>query len=756
VNTIFTPADNRYGYDFISGPEIPPGEDEYYLRNRQLRALSGDPRRVETYRPLSAGEIDILRANRNTCGRWEDLRVRDPFDPSLIRDCSFAGLVRLGTLERGLLHYHDYTLPAGITRSRIISCDIGDHCAVHDCSYMSHYLIGDGVILSGLGELDATNHAKFGEGILKTGESEDLRIWIDPLNETGGRGILPFRDLIPGDAYLWTVYREDQALMEAFKRITQNSAGYSTSVDTPGEESGASPRGYYGIVGPGSVIKHCLIIKDTWIGEAAYIKGAHKLKNLTIKSDPEEPTQIGEGVELINGIIGYGCRVFYGSKAVRFVLGNNCNLKYGARLIHSILGDNSTVSCCEILNNLVFPFHEQHHNNSFLIATLIQGQSNMAAGATVGSNHNSRGNDGEIIAGRGFWPGLSSTLKHNCRFASFVLIAKGSYPVEMNIPLPFSLVTTNSGENMREVMPAYYWLYNLYALERNSWKFSSRDKRHFKEQHIETDYLAPDTAGEILRAMSLLEAWAGRIPEDQQELIVKGRVLERSNQGVKILKPGRGYQAYRDMLLYYGVKTLVEYLTPGDASGDASGTAPGVALGSAPGGTLPVREADRFASFQAAHPGRVSLEWLNLGGQLVPQEKAQALMEKIRRGRLRSWQEIHREYDTLWAEYPLDKALNALEILRFLEGSPAPISPERWNALLDRGVELAQYIAEEVYRTKLKDYNDPFRSITYRNNAERDAVLGPLEKNPFVTAAREAAAAFSRLARSARSRGTPI
>ena len=85
---------------------------------------------------------------------------------------------------------------------------------------------------------------------------------------------------------------------------------------------------------------------------------------------------------MVNGIVGLGCHVFYGCKAVRFVMGNNTKLKYGARLIHSFLGDNSTVSCCEILNNLIFPAHEQHHNNSFLIASLVMGQSNMAAGAT--------------------------------------------------------------------------------------------------------------------------------------------------------------------------------------------------------------------------------------------------------------------------------------------------------------------------------------------------------------------------------------
>ena len=111
---------------------------------------------------------------------------------------------------------------------------------------------------------------------------------------------------------------------------------------------------------------------------------------------------------MVNGIMGYGSHVFYQAVAVRFVIGRNCQLKYGARLLNSVLGDNSTVSCCELLNNLIFPFHEQHHNSSFLIASTIMGQSNIASAATIGSNHNSRSPDCEMIAGRGFWPGLCS------------------------------------------------------------------------------------------------------------------------------------------------------------------------------------------------------------------------------------------------------------------------------------------------------------------------------------------------------------
>jgi len=163
---------------------------------------------------------------------------------------------------------------------------------------------------------------------------------------------------------------------------------------------------------------------------------------------------------------------------VRFILGNNSGLKYGARLINSFLGDNSTISCCEVLNNLIFPAHEQHHNNSFLIASCVMGQSNMAAGATIGSNHNSRANDNEIQAGRGFLARIMyQCKKHSSRFASFILLSKSDYPAELNIPLPFSLLNNNVNKDQLEVMPAYWCCIIMYALARNSWKFQNRDKR---------------------------------------------------------------------------------------------------------------------------------------------------------------------------------------------------------------------------------------------------------------------------------------
>ena len=565
-SVLIVPPEN-IGKNFIPEEYLPKGQDEYYQRNNQsVPPKSG-------WRNLRSDEVERLVKNDNTADNWDEILVTNQFDTNQIKNSRFFGLVRIGCLRNTILQHHDLRVPSGITNSLIISSDIGDDVAIHNVHYLAHYIIGDRCILFNIQEMHTTNHAKFGNGVIKEGEPENVRTWIDLMNETGCRRVLQYDGMITADAYLWAKYRDDKVLQENLKQITQNS------ID--------NRRGFYGTTGDNCVIKNSLILKDVKISSYCYIKGANKLKNLSINSSEEEPTQIGEGVELVNGIIGYGCHIFYGCKAVKFILGNNSSLKYGARLINSFLGDNSTISCCEVLNNLIFPSHEQHHNNSFLIASVVMGQSNMAAGATIGSNHNSRANDNEIQAGRGFWPGLCTSVKHSCKFASFVLLSKADYPAELNIPFPFSLLNNNVSKDQLEVMPAYWWLYNMYALARNSWKFQNRDRRVHKDQNIEFEPFAPDTIEEIFNAISLLEIWTGKASlrekgmsikeKDENDLASLGRELlssrekevnnlevlgenmENTRRKVVILKPYNAWHAYHDILHYYATKNIMEY-----------------------------------------------------------------------------------------------------------------------------------------------------------------------------------------------------
>lgn len=700
------------GYHFISEDFIPKGKDEYYLRNIQNR-------NGILYRALTKGEITALEKNGNQSDNWNMVMVSDPFHPQLVKNCNFFGLVRFGKLEPYFLEHHDIRLPVGIYNSTIISCDFGDNVAVNNVSYMSHYIAGNEVILVNIQELATSNHSKFGNGIIKKGEKESVRIKLEICNENAGRSIMPFNGMLASDAYLWSRHRADEVLMDQFRIFTENKFD--------------KKRGYYGKIGDSTVIKNCGIIKDVWIGEYAYIKGSNKLKNLTINSSEESKTQIGEGCELVNGIIGSGCRIFYGVKAVRFFLAAHSQLKYGARLINSYLGENSTISCCEVLNSLIFPAHEQHHNNSFLCAALIMGQSNMAAGATIGSNHNSRSADGELIAGRGFWPGLCVSLKHNSRFACFTIIAKGDFPAELNIPFPFSLVSHDVANDRIVIMPAYWFMYNMFALARNESKYLARDKRISKDLYFEYDFLAPDSVNEIFDSIhQLKEITAGAFVRhtgqklsakqklvagekllegndavlNELEFIVTG--IENSKRKVILTKVPQAYRIYKELVVYYGINQLLLYAEKTKPAG--------------------------WEAFYHSLPLKSKRsDWINAGGQLIPAAELKKLIRLIHKRQVNSWDEVHEFYKKKSLEYQQDKLQHAFASLMQISGiTPEKFSAEHFKSLVQKAIITREWMVKNIYSSRAKDYQNPFRKMVYETNKEMNAVLGKLNENSFI------------------------
>lgn len=723
MNNIAKKPLSRLGYDFIDHRYIPEGKDEFYLRDEQHENKL-------IYRKLTAHEIEVLVKNENTADDWTSIYVTNHFNPNLVKSCQFYGMVRIGALGNFYLEFHDLQLPVGLYNSTIVSCDIGNNVVINNVNFLSHYQIGNEAILVNINEMVTSNHAKFGNGILKEDEGEDVRIWLEVGNENGGRAVMPFDGMLPGDAYLWSKYRDDKKLMQRFGELTDKAFD--------------SRRGAYGQVGDRSIIKNCLIIKDVKVGSDAYIKGGNKLKNLTIKSSPLASSQIGEGVELVNGIIGFGCRIFYGVKAVRFMMGTNSQLKYGARLINSYLGDNATISCCEVLNSLIFPAHEQHHNNSFLCASTVMGQANMAAGATIGSNHNSRGNDGEITAHRGFWPGLCVSLKHNSYFASFCLISKGSYQFELNVSLPFALVMNNETDGELEIMPAYWFMYNMYALARNSWKHKDRDKRIVKHQNIEFDYLAPDSVEEIFEGMLLLEEWTAvaylkakdestilsqtelqRIgreqltnhPKDTRKLDVFGKKIEASARKVRILKGVNGYRFYREIVHYYGIKTLVNFVLK--------------------------YKIQSLEDLKVRMTSAKRQPWVNIGGQLIQKGDLDRLRLDINNGKIDSWTEVHEEYKMVGVRYYDAKAEHAFASLLDINYlTITDLTQSNWEEMLDAAVVTQDKISKLTRSSREKDYSNPYRKITYDNQQEMEAVVGTIEDNEFIHMMAEEAQTF--------------
>ncbi|MGZ5219058.1 MAG: DUF4954 family protein [Chitinophagaceae bacterium] len=712
------------GYNFIDAEYIPKGKDEYYLRYKQNPGH-------DRFRPLTAKEVKQLVANGNSSDNWKNVLVSNGFDCSLVRQCNFYGLIRIGKMEPFYLEFHDIRLPVGLYNSSIISCDLGDNVVINNVNYLSHYIVGNEVIIVNVNEIEVSNHAKFGNGIIKKGEKESVRIWIELCNENAGRSVLPFDGMQTGDAWLWSRYRGDEALLQKFREFT--------------EKKFDNRRGYYGMIGDRTVIKNSRIIKDTNIGSDAYIKGANKLKNLTINSSAESPTQIGEGCEMVNGILGFGCKAFYGAKAVRFILASHSQLKYGARLINSFLGDNSTISCCEVLNSLIFPAHEQHHNNSFLCASVLKGQSNMAAGATIGSNHNSRSADGEIIAGRGFWPGLCVSLKHNSKFASFTLIAKGDFPAELNIPIPFSLVSNDVSNDRLVIMPGYWFMYNMYALARNSGKYESRDKRTFRNQFLEYDFLAPDSINEVFEALQLMKQAVGESQQkntgkkstaeqilksgeklleqktnlEQQEILVTG--VENTSRKVQLIKVTEAYHLFKELIVYYGITQLIAFIEK--------------------------ENIDSFGQLVKLMGKPVRNEWVNIGGQLVPQPAINTMTRNIHGGKINSWDDIHIFYKDSSERYHHQKRQHAFaSLLELLQLHPGVFTKKVFLELLQQTIATKEWMVKGIYESRAKDYASPFRQMVYESQKEMEKVIGRLKDNSFIKQQQEELAQFKKRA----------
>lgn len=705
---------------------------------------------LENKRRLTAKEVYVLIQNRNVSSDadWQNIWVSSKpgeFNPEQIIQSEFSGWVVLGAIRPATLKFHDLELKTGIYRSMLRNVFTGDDCVLHNVSYLENYRLANRVMLFNVQEMSCTKHSKFGEGILKEGEEEKNRIWIGVGNENNERAVLPFTDMLTSDAYLWSRYRDDKILMKRFVELTE--AGNSRKNNT------------YGIVEDDAVIKNCTLLKDVKIGSHAYIKGAFKLKNITVLSSENEPSQIGEGVEMVNGIMGYGSHVFYQAVAVRFVIGRNCQLKYGARLLNSVLGDNSTVSCCELLNNLIFPFHEQHHNSSFLIAATIMGQSNIASAATIGSNHNSRSPDGELLAGRGFWPGLCSDFKYDSKFASFVLAAKGSYQNELNVTYPFSLLSPpDSQDNFGHpaavhIMPGYWFLYNMYAVVRNKYKFISRDRRFVKVQHIETNPFAPDTIQEVHNSVHRIIELTSRylkLPEDSCKKMTvfnpAPKVLEefrlraaslsgeelyqlakdylhqnpeakfilsddrcQRKYGALIYKPAQGYKEYRRILKYFSADSLISWCKE---KGVESLTKENLA------------EIEALPLYKT---------WVNCGGQVIPEEKITELFEKIKQNQICTWKEVHDFYDECQTRYIEYKARYALYILSCLYSKPiSSFDCEIFKNITSDVAYVSINMLESSISSRDKDFTDFFRTVTFRNKDEMEAVLGKLNESGFL------------------------
>lgn len=558
-----------------------------------------------SWRPLTAREIEQLTAQNNSADNWNQVSVAGIFCVDSVRNCHFSG--------------------------RIF---IGENVVLQNVGVISNYHIANGCCLHNVQELSYTQYG--------------FNFPISVGNEDGSHTFAASPEMCVADAFLSAYAAPSNPLHQ----MATQSAELSQLT--------------YGQLQENVQIWNTGTVRDCYFEPNASISGCTALRNVYVHSSAEAMTQLGDGVILQNVILGKGNCIDSHTIARNVLTGDQVCLSDGLRISHCVVGDNSHLSCCEVLHALLFPFHEQHHNSSFLIAACLHGQSNIASGATLGSNHNGRKNDCAFVAGRGFWAGLCTSIKFPSRLASYTLLSKGDYPYEINLQLPFSLLNNNVYDNVLEVMPAYWWMYNAYALRRNADKFKQRDQRLNPTQHVQYQPIAPDTVQEILYALNKFYQGGQSLTDG----------LENSKRTVRILKKDEAFSAYREMLLFYVWNTL-----HADFAQD---------------------ERTLFQQVKKAE----GFQWTCLGGQLLRTTDVQTLCQQPSC----SWTEMHQRYDQLQLQYEVHNKSYAAYVLKYL--CDCKPSAEKVAMLMEQGSEVVQDFNRRADAERQRDLCSPFRQST--------------------------------------------
>jgi hypothetical protein len=134
--------------------------------------------------------------------------------------------------------------------------------------------------------------------------------------------------------------------------------------------------------------------------------------------------------------------------------------------------------------------------------------------------------------------------------------------------------------------------------------------------------------------------------------------------------------------------------------------------------------------------GKRQKEWVNLGGQMMSKDDLDKLRLDIGSAKLETWKDIHNRYNDLWAKYKTDKQKHAYATLCELYGTEN-LTKAEWKSALDKTVTIQKYVCDQVYSSRKKDFDNPYRQSTFRSKAEMKAAFGTIEENSFILQVRQ-------------------
>jgi hypothetical protein len=555
-----------------------------------------------TYAPLSAEQVEILVRQGCTVegSDWSCVSVAEGFLADRVRQVHFNGQVRIGRLDGPCPAAAG--APAGIEHATLSDCDVGDHVRISRIgTRLANYHLGDGACIENVGLLEATPGGTFGNGVE-----------VEAVNEGGGREVCLFNELSSQFAHLMCLHRHRPKFQQALAAMAKSAA--------------AGGQGSHGTIGAGALIQSVTEMINVHVGPAAVIQAAVSLVEGTILSDPEARTVVGAGVQAQDFIVAEGSEVTTDALLRKTYVGQGCQIGRQFSAENCLFFANCEGFHGEACSVFAGPYSVTHHKSTLLIAGMLSFYN--AGSGTNQSNHMYKlGPNHEGKLERGCKTGSFSYMMWPCRVGPFSLVLGKHSRAFDTADFPFSSLDATP-DGRCALIPGL--LLTTVGTVRDGAKWPRRDRRHgaWKRDRISFDVLSPLTVGRMLRGSAILEKLQKSTDKSVDTVVVQGAEIKRV-----ILRTGQKY--YRRGINLYLAEKIVHRVKTAMKRADVT-----------------LRQA------LASSPEAVySEDWVDVGGQLMPQQRLTKLYEDVESGLISDVESLEARLDQIQAAYAEDEWL---------------------------------------------------------------------------------------------------
>ena len=596
-----------------------------------------------SYRAINQEEIAALLRNGCCATDWNDVKVKDGFNPGNYRRVSFSGRIFLGLTGENVIGTAGFIAPSGIYDAALQNCTVGDNVHIsHVAECIMNYDIEDHAYISHVGSIICTGSRSFGNGTL-----------VNVLDETGGRSVPIYDGLTAQIAYLIAMYRHDCTLVDRLKDMIARYA------DGKKQPVGKICR-YVKITNVGSVT-------DVNFSEESYVNGTSLLWDGTIG----KKAFVGPNVVAEHFILSSESQLDKGAIIKNVFIGQASTVSNGFVAHDSLIFSNCVLECGEGVAIFAGPHTVSMHKSTLLIGGFFSFFN--AGSGTNQSNHLYKtGPVHQGIMERGSKTGSNSYVMWPARIGYFSLVTGSHYHHPDTSDLPYSYVI--GADNKTIVVPGG----NLATAGtiRDIMKWESRDGRSTEIPRLDIinyNALNPVTTILMYRAINFLNEYE-RNPE----------IADSRNFAIKTSSISRGRQYYALGVDYFMGTAVVKKVL-----------------------SMKLDESIPFVDRLKPKGDTDVASWIDMAGMIVPKSEVELICRKVCDGAIGSLDELTGAFTEVSRRYySLVWDFVVLNFDKCYSQSIYDLTPQALEAIIQRWTETVSALDRMRKSDALKDFNE--------------------------------------------------